>query len=121
MPSMQVSSDNKRKFDNRRTFNNSSRSNNNYRQPNNRYQQSSTTKPEGRAGSASAVTPSEYSSKNCRSKKPATRSNQLPVTVVCHACGEKGHYYKISARKTNINAQGRAYMLKDKNAQQDLT
>ncbi|GJZ91582.1 putative reverse transcriptase domain-containing protein [Tanacetum coccineum] len=28
--------------------------------------------------------------KNCRNKKPATGSNQLPVTIVCHACGEKG-------------------------------
>ncbi|GKB54799.1 putative reverse transcriptase domain-containing protein, partial [Tanacetum coccineum] len=57
-------------------------------------------------------------SKNCRNKKPATRSNQLPVTVICHACGEKGHYTN-QCRKTNINAQGRAYMLKDRNAQQD--
>ncbi|GJR98740.1 putative reverse transcriptase domain-containing protein [Tanacetum coccineum] len=55
---------------------------------------------------------------NCRSKKPATGSNQLPVTVVCHACGEKGHYTN-QCQKTNINAQGRAYMLRDKNAQQD--
>ncbi|GJU71629.1 putative nucleotidyltransferase, ribonuclease H [Tanacetum coccineum] len=54
----------------------------------------------------------------CRSKKPATGSNQLPVTVICHACGEKGHYTN-QCRKTNINAQGRAYMLRDKNAQQD--
>ncbi|GJS21310.1 reverse transcriptase domain-containing protein [Tanacetum coccineum] len=53
-----------------------------------------------------------------RNKKPATGSNQLPVTVVCHACGEKGHYTN-QCRKTNINAQGRAYMLKDRNAQQD--
>ncbi|GJW87891.1 putative reverse transcriptase domain-containing protein [Tanacetum coccineum] len=57
-------------------------------------------------------------SKNCRNKRPATGSNQLPVTVVCHACGEKGHYTN-QCRKTNINAQGRAYMLKDRNAQQD--
>ncbi|GJY73896.1 putative reverse transcriptase domain-containing protein [Tanacetum coccineum] len=57
-------------------------------------------------------------SKNCRNKKPATRSNQLLVTVVCHAYGEKGHYTN-KCRKTNINAQGRAYMLKDRNAQQD--
>ncbi|GJS17939.1 putative reverse transcriptase domain-containing protein [Tanacetum coccineum] len=42
------------------------------------------------------------------------------VTVVCHACGEKGHYTN-QCRKTNINAQGRAYMLKDRNAQQDLS
>ncbi|GJX12982.1 putative reverse transcriptase domain-containing protein [Tanacetum coccineum] len=40
--------------------------------------------------------------KNCRNKKPATGSNQLPVTVVCHACGEKGHY-----------------KLRDRNAHQD--
>ncbi|GJV69262.1 reverse transcriptase domain-containing protein [Tanacetum coccineum] len=57
-------------------------------------------------------------SKNCQNKKPATGSNQLPVIVVCHACGEKGHYTN-QCRKTNINAQGRAYMLKDRNAQQD--
>ncbi|GKC10654.1 putative reverse transcriptase domain-containing protein [Tanacetum coccineum] len=56
--------------------------------------------------------------KNCRNKKPTTGSNQLPVTVVCHACGEKGHYTN-QCRKTNINAQGRAYMLKDRNAHQD--
>ncbi|GKD73099.1 putative reverse transcriptase domain-containing protein, partial [Tanacetum coccineum] len=57
-------------------------------------------------------------SKNCRSKKPTTGSNQLPVIVVCHACVEKGHYTN-QCRKTNINAQGRAYMLRDKNAPQD--
>ncbi|GJV94673.1 reverse transcriptase domain-containing protein [Tanacetum coccineum] len=57
-------------------------------------------------------------SKNCGNKKPTTGSNQLPVTVICHACGEKGHYTN-QCRKTNINAQGRAYMLKDRNAQQD--
>ncbi|GJU44063.1 putative reverse transcriptase domain-containing protein [Tanacetum coccineum] len=56
--------------------------------------------------------------KNCQNKKPATGSNQLPVTIVCHACGEKGHYTN-QCRKTNINAQGRAYMLRDKNAHQD--
>ncbi|GKB24260.1 reverse transcriptase domain-containing protein, partial [Tanacetum coccineum] len=56
--------------------------------------------------------------KNCRNKRPATGSNQLPVTVICHACGEKGHYTN-QCRKTNVNAQGRAYMLRDKNAPQD--
>ncbi|GKE12625.1 hypothetical protein Tco_1416176, partial [Tanacetum coccineum] len=30
--------------------------------------------------------------KNYRNKGPATESNLLPVTVTCHACGEKGHY-----------------------------
>ncbi|GJZ48478.1 reverse transcriptase domain-containing protein [Tanacetum coccineum] len=55
--------------------------------------------------------------KNCRNKRPAAGSNQLPVTVICHACGEKGHYTN-QCRKTNINAQGRAYMLRDRNAHQ---
>ncbi|GJW02355.1 putative reverse transcriptase domain-containing protein [Tanacetum coccineum] len=56
--------------------------------------------------------------KNCRNKRPATGSNQLPVIVICHACGEKGHYTN-QCQKTNINAQRRAYMLRDRKAHQD--
>ncbi|GJX88503.1 reverse transcriptase domain-containing protein [Tanacetum coccineum] len=58
--------------------------------------------------------------KNCRNKGPATRSNLLPVTVTCHACGEKGHYANQCQNTTNNNAQGRAYMLWDRNAHQNL-
>ncbi|GJT61025.1 reverse transcriptase domain-containing protein [Tanacetum coccineum] len=113
---MQVSTDNKIKFDDRRTFNNNSHSNNNYRNTNtnnryNNHQLQQNRRQE--AVRAYAVTPSGNNS-----KKPATGSNQLPVTVVCHTCGEKGHYTN-QFRKTNINAQGRAYMLRDKNAHQD--
>ncbi|GJY20559.1 putative reverse transcriptase domain-containing protein [Tanacetum coccineum] len=57
--------------------------------------------------------------KNCRNKGPATGSNLLPVTVTCHACGEKGHYANQCRKTTNNNAQGRAYMLRDRNAHQD--
>nr|GEW82933.1 reverse transcriptase domain-containing protein [Tanacetum cinerariifolium] len=56
--------------------------------------------------------------KNCQNKRPATGSNQLPVTAICHACREKWHYTN-QCRKTNINAQGRAYLLRDRNAHQD--
>ncbi|GJS43150.1 putative reverse transcriptase domain-containing protein [Tanacetum coccineum] len=59
-----------------------------------------------------------YLTKNCRNKRPATGSNQLPVIVICHVCGEKGHYTN-QCRNTNINAQGRAYMLRDRKAHQD--
>ncbi|GJZ21557.1 reverse transcriptase domain-containing protein [Tanacetum coccineum] len=52
-------------------------------------------------------------------KGPATGSNLLPVTVTCHACGEKGHYVNQCRKTTNNNAQGRAYMLRDRNAHQD--
>ncbi|GJX11263.1 putative reverse transcriptase domain-containing protein [Tanacetum coccineum] len=57
--------------------------------------------------------------KNCKNKGPATGSNLLPVTVTCHACGEKGHYANQCRKTINNNAQGRAYMLRDRNAHQD--
>ncbi|GKA93597.1 putative reverse transcriptase domain-containing protein, partial [Tanacetum coccineum] len=57
--------------------------------------------------------------KNYRNKGPATGSNLLPVTVTCHACGEKGHYANQCRKTTNKNAQGGAYMLRDRNAHQD--
>ncbi|GKC41735.1 reverse transcriptase domain-containing protein [Tanacetum coccineum] len=57
--------------------------------------------------------------KNCRNKGPATRSNLLPVTVTCHACGEKGNYANQGRKTTNNNSQRRAYMLRDRNAHQD--
>ncbi|GJT61311.1 putative reverse transcriptase domain-containing protein [Tanacetum coccineum] len=87
---MQVSSDNKRKFDDRKQFTTAPTATNNNPQHiivnNNRRQQNRRQE----AGRAYAVTSSEngrmgHQSKNCRSKKPATRSNQLPVIVVCHA------------------------------------
>ncbi|GJY92609.1 putative reverse transcriptase domain-containing protein [Tanacetum coccineum] len=56
--------------------------------------------------------------RNYRNKGPATRSNLQPVSVTCHACGEKGHY-KQQCPKTNNSAHGRAYLLRDKNAHQD--
>ncbi|GJU13238.1 putative reverse transcriptase domain-containing protein [Tanacetum coccineum] len=57
--------------------------------------------------------------RNCRNKGPATGSNLQPVSVTCHACGEKGHY-RNQCPKANNNAHGRAYLLRDKNAHQDL-
>nr|GEU66087.1 hypothetical protein [Tanacetum cinerariifolium] len=56
--------------------------------------------------------------KNCKNKGPATGSNLQPVSVICHACGEKGHYQN-QCSKTNINANERTYLLRDKNAHQD--
>ncbi|GJV21929.1 reverse transcriptase domain-containing protein [Tanacetum coccineum] len=61
----------------------------------------------------------DHLTKNYKNKGPATGSNLLPVTVTCHACGEKGHYANQCRKTTNNNAQGRAYMLRDRNAHQD--
>ncbi|GJV47813.1 reverse transcriptase domain-containing protein [Tanacetum coccineum] len=33
-----------------------------------------------------------HQTRNYRNKGPATRSNLEPISVTCHACGEKGHY-----------------------------
>ncbi|GJX23269.1 putative reverse transcriptase domain-containing protein [Tanacetum coccineum] len=57
--------------------------------------------------------------RNYRNKRPAIRSNLQLVSVTCHACGEKGHY-KYQCPKANNDAHGRAYLLRDKNAHQDL-
>ncbi|GJW97573.1 putative reverse transcriptase domain-containing protein [Tanacetum coccineum] len=56
--------------------------------------------------------------RNCRNKGPATGSNLQPVSVTCHAYGEKGHY-RNQCPKANNSAYGRAYLLRDKNAHQD--
>ncbi|GJT64583.1 putative reverse transcriptase domain-containing protein [Tanacetum coccineum] len=113
---VQVSSDHKRKFDDRRTFNNNNNycNNNNYHNTNtnnhyNNHQPQQNRRQE--AVKAYAATPAE-------NNRPATGSNQLPVTVICQAFGEKGHNTN-QCRKTNINAPGRAYMLRDRKAHQD--
>nr|GFA08205.1 reverse transcriptase domain-containing protein [Tanacetum cinerariifolium] len=53
-----------------------------------------------------------------KNKGPATGSNLQPVSVICHAFGKKGHY-RSQCSKTNINANGRTFLLRDKNAHQD--
>nr|GEX76691.1 reverse transcriptase domain-containing protein [Tanacetum cinerariifolium] len=57
--------------------------------------------------------------RNYKNKGPATRSNLQPVSVTCHACGQKGHY-NYQCLKANNNAHGRTYLLRDKNAHRDL-
>ncbi|GKF10360.1 reverse transcriptase domain-containing protein [Tanacetum coccineum] len=108
---VQVSSDQKRKFDDRRTFNNNNYrndNNNNYRNTNtnnryNNHQQQQNKRQE--TFRAYAVTPTESNRyTGNRPLWPATGSNLLPVTVTCHACGEKGHYANQCRKTTNNNA-----------------
>nr|GFB95929.1 hypothetical protein [Tanacetum cinerariifolium] len=131
---MQVLSDHKQKFDDKRTFNNNNYPNNrsnNYRNNrnnhNNDYRQQQNKRQE--IIRSYAATPAENSGYTGNrpmcgphdqelQKRPATGSNLLPVTVTCHACGEKGHYPNQCRKTTNNNAQGRAYMLRDRNAHQ---
>ncbi|GJY24821.1 putative reverse transcriptase domain-containing protein [Tanacetum coccineum] len=107
-------------FNDRRTFTTAIAATTNYQKHQQLLKQiRQQTKPKAEGLEPMLILPSEkMASKNCRNKRPATGSNQLLVTVVCHACGEKRPYTN-QCRKTNINAQGRAYMLKDRNAQQD--
>ncbi|GJX32074.1 putative reverse transcriptase domain-containing protein [Tanacetum coccineum] len=105
---VQVSSDHKRKFDDRRTFNN----NNNYRKDNNNNYRPCTVK-------CNICNKVGHLTNNCKNKGPDTGSNLLLMTVTCHACGEKGHYANQCRKTTNNNTQGRAYMLRDRNAHQN--
>ncbi|GKE47669.1 reverse transcriptase domain-containing protein [Tanacetum coccineum] len=110
---VQVSSDHKQKFDDRRTFNNNNYrndNNNNYRNTNtnNRYNNHQPQQNRRQETFRSyAVTPTE------------NNGYIGNLTVTCHACGEKGHYANQCRKTTNNNAQGRAYMLRDRNAHQD--
>ncbi|GKC53141.1 reverse transcriptase domain-containing protein [Tanacetum coccineum] len=131
--SMQGTNDHKRKFDDRR---NTTNNNNNYQNNrnnnsdrNNDYRQQQNRRPSGlmlppqlknRPCTVKCQTCSRvgHLTRNCRNKEPVTRSNQQPASVIFHACREKGSYnYQCS--KTNNNAQGRAYLLRDKNAHRD--
>ncbi|GJQ92647.1 reverse transcriptase domain-containing protein [Tanacetum coccineum] len=114
---IQASSDHKRNFNDRRTFNNHTNYyNNNYRNINNQPQQNQRQE----VSKAYAVTPAENNryAGNLPLCNRSTGSTQQPMIVICHACGEKWHY-KNQCEKTNINAQGIAYLLRDKNAPQD--
>ncbi|GJW94675.1 putative reverse transcriptase domain-containing protein [Tanacetum coccineum] len=108
---MQISSDNKRKFDDRRSFNNGSRSSNNYCNTNNRSNNRRQQNRRQEAGRAYAVT----------SLENGRYVGDLPLCKRCnyHHTGRCTGHYINQCQKTNINAQGRAYMLRDKNAQQD--
>ncbi|GJU68348.1 putative reverse transcriptase domain-containing protein [Tanacetum coccineum] len=112
--SVQGTNYHKRKFDDIRTFNNNNYQNN-HNNRNNDYQQQQSRRKE--TFRACAATPTK-NKRNCRSKGPATRSNLQPVSVTCHACGEKGHY-KYQCPKANNNAHGKSYLMRDKNAHQD--
>ncbi|GJU21556.1 reverse transcriptase domain-containing protein [Tanacetum coccineum] len=110
--SVQGTNDHKRKFDDRRTFNNKNyqnNCNNNNNNSNNDHQQQQNRRQETVRAYAATLT---------KKIGPATRSNLKPVSVTCHACGEKGHY-KNQCPKVNNSAYGRAYLLRDKNAHQD--
>nr|GEX64549.1 integrase, catalytic region, zinc finger, CCHC-type, peptidase aspartic, catalytic [Tanacetum cinerariifolium] len=89
--SIQGTNDHKRKFEDKRNIS----SNNNYR---NNYQ--------------------NIRNNRMNDFRPATGSNLQPVFVICHAYGEKGHY-RSQCSKTNINTNGRTYLLRDKNGHQD--
>nr|GEU41330.1 putative reverse transcriptase domain-containing protein [Tanacetum cinerariifolium] len=60
-----------------------------------------------------------HMTKNYRNKGPTTGSNLLPITVTCHAYEEQGNYANQCRKTTNNNAQGIAYMLRNRNAHQN--
>ncbi|GJS78586.1 hypothetical protein Tco_0728467 [Tanacetum coccineum] len=96
----------------------SSRSNNNYRNTNNRYNNRQQQNRRQEAGRAYAVTPSEnLGMRRSSFVQECNFHHTEPVLAnVIFATRGKGHYTN-QCRKTNINAQGRSYMLKDRSQQ----
>nr|GEU52596.1 hypothetical protein [Tanacetum cinerariifolium] len=139
---VQGTNDHKRKFDDRRTFNNNSNRNNDHHQQQNRRQETfkayaaTSTKNNRYVGNlplckkcnlhhtrsctfkCQTCNKVGHLTRNCRNKRPTTGSNLQPVSITCHAYGEKGHY-KSQCPKANNGAHERAYLLRDKNAHQD--
>nr|GEY51358.1 reverse transcriptase domain-containing protein [Tanacetum cinerariifolium] len=117
---VQVSSDNKRKFDDRRTTTTVTPPPTTATIITN-HNRTEDKKPSGpctvKCNTCNKV---GYMTRNSRNKGPATGSNLLPVIVTCHACGEKGHYANQCRKTSNKITQGRAYMLRDRNAHRDL-
>ncbi|GJV04450.1 putative reverse transcriptase domain-containing protein [Tanacetum coccineum] len=98
---VQVSSHHKRKFDDRRTFNNNNYRNNN----NNNYRNTNTN--------------NRYNNHQPQQNKRQEAARAYATTLAENS-REKGHYANQCRKTTNNNAQGRAYMLRDRNAHQDL-
>nr|GEU59912.1 putative reverse transcriptase domain-containing protein [Tanacetum cinerariifolium] len=113
---VQVSSDHKRKFDDRRTFNNNYRNTNTNNRHNNHQLQQNGRQEAVKTYTATPAENNRYTG-NFPFCKRCTLHHTGPCTVKCNTCN-KGHYTN-QCRKTNINAQGRAYLLKDRNAHQE--
>nr|GEV77428.1 putative reverse transcriptase domain-containing protein [Tanacetum cinerariifolium] len=116
--SIQGTNNHKRKFEDKRNISSNNNYRNNYQNiSNNRmndFRQQQNRRPE--TFKSYAATPTK--NRGYTGNRLATGSNLQPVSVNCHACGEKGHY-RSQCSKTNINANGRTYLLRDKNAHQD--
>ncbi|GJV72720.1 putative reverse transcriptase domain-containing protein [Tanacetum coccineum] len=89
--------------------NNNSNRNNDYQQQHNRRQETVR---------AYAAIPTENSRTTETKGQAPLEQTMQPVSVTCHACGEKGHY-RNQCPKANNSAHERAYLLRDKNAHQD--
>nr|GEY05842.1 hypothetical protein [Tanacetum cinerariifolium] len=120
--SIQGTNDHKGKFEDKRNISSNNNYRNNYQNiRNNRtndFHQQQNRRPETFRSYAATPTENRGYTGNRPLCQRSTGSNMQPVSVICHACGEKGHY-QSQCSKTNINANRRTYLLRDKNAHQD--
>nr|GEW72662.1 reverse transcriptase domain-containing protein [Tanacetum cinerariifolium] len=119
---IQGTNDHKRKFEDKRNISSNNNYRNNYQNiRNNRtndFRQQQNRRLETFRSYAATPTEKRGYTGNRPLCQGSTGSNLQPVSVICHACGEKGHY-QSQYSKTNINANGRTYLLRDKNVHQD--
>nr|GFA72160.1 reverse transcriptase domain-containing protein [Tanacetum cinerariifolium] len=117
--SIQRTNDHKRKFEDKRNISSNNNYRNNYQNiRNNRtndFRRQQNRRPKTFRSYAATPTKNRGYTGN---RSLSTGSNLQPVSITCHACGEKGHY-RSQCSKTTINANRRTYLLRDKNAHQD--
>nr|GEZ02648.1 putative reverse transcriptase domain-containing protein [Tanacetum cinerariifolium] len=120
--SIQGTNDHKRKFEDKRIISSNNNYCNNYQNiRNNRtndFRQQQNRRPETFRSYAATPTKNHGYTGNRPLFQRCTLHHTGPCTIWCRVCNKIGHY-RSQCSKTNINANGRTYLLRDKNAHQD--
>nr|GEX54410.1 reverse transcriptase domain-containing protein [Tanacetum cinerariifolium] len=120
--SIQGTNDQKRKSENKKNISSNNNYRNNYQNIcNNRmndFRQQQNRRPETFRSYAATPTENHGYNGNCPLCQRCTLHHTGPCTIRCRVCNKIGHY-RSQCSKMNINAKGRTYLLRDKNAHQD--
>nr|GEU43746.1 hypothetical protein [Tanacetum cinerariifolium] len=118
--SIQGTNDHKRKFEDKRNISSNNNYHNNYIHNNrtNDFRQQQNRRPETFRSYAATLTEKRGYTGNHPLCQRCTLHHTGPCTIRCQVCNKIGHY-QCQCSKTNINANGRTYLLRDKNAHQD--
>nr|GFA71550.1 hypothetical protein [Tanacetum cinerariifolium] len=119
--SIQGTNDHKQKFEGKRNISSNNYRNNNQNISNirtNDFRQQQNRRPETFKSYAATPTENRGYTGNRPLCQRCTLHHTGPCTIRCRVCNKIGHY-RSQCSNTNINANGRTYLLRDKNVHQD--